>query len=104
MRESPTRHPTCRWPRLWPSRTPNCGVSCNAPTLLDDLGLIPALRWYIKNQLEGFRIAARLETYGFDGSQRKLPFQVETALFRIVQEALTNIAKYAKARTVSSIT
>lgn len=70
------------------------------PTLLDDLGLIPALRWYIKNQLEGFHIDARLEASGFHGSRRKLPFQVETALFRIVQEALTNVAKYAEARMV----
>ncbi len=64
------------------------------PSHLDDLGLIPALRWYL-GQFEKRRgIHTRLEVR--DGVER-LPSEVETVLFRIVQEALTNIAKHAQA-------
>lgn len=67
------------------------------PSLLDDLGLLPALRWYAETRLEenGIRVAWHVA-----GAERRLPSDVETALFRIAQEAITNIVKYAHAQHV----
>jgi PAS domain S-box-containing protein len=67
------------------------------PSMLDHLGLLPALRWYAETRLEsrGTRVSVS-ETSEVD----RLPAEVETALFRIVQEAVTNIARHAAARNV----
>lgn len=61
------------------------------PTLLDDLGLIPALR-SLADSLEddGCTVTRRLETSG-----KRLSPLVETALFRVAQEAASNIRKHA---------
>jgi PAS domain S-box-containing protein len=67
------------------------------PSLLDDLGLIPALRWYAQERLETQNVKINLEIHG---SQQRLSSQVETTLFRIGQEAITNISKYAQAHQV----
>lgn len=67
------------------------------PSVLDDLGLLSAIRWYAERHLEPLGIAVRCE---FSGLDRRLPAQVETALFRVVQEAIMNIAKHAEAETV----
>ncbi len=67
------------------------------PSALDDLGLLPALRWYIKEYQQKFSIQVEFQSTGF---RERLPAEMETALYRIVQEALTNIAKYAHAHTV----
>lgn len=67
------------------------------PTMLDDLGLIPTLRWYIQNFSNRLNVFSNFEAMGFDG---KLPSQIETAFYRIVQEALNNIAKHARANRV----
>lgn len=67
------------------------------PTILDDLGLVPALRWYVKHKLDPLGIQVEMDVTGFQG---RLPDEVETALFRIVQEALTNVQKHARARNV----
>ncbi|MBI4300727.1 MAG: GAF domain-containing protein, partial [Chloroflexi bacterium] len=67
------------------------------PTLLDDLGLIPAISWYAENYLAKANIKARVEAVNM---KERLPQEVETNLFRIVQEAITNIMKHAEARTV----
>jgi len=67
------------------------------PSMLDHLGLFVALRWYAETHLESAGIRLRLEERG---TLRRLPAQVETALFRVVQEALNNIAKHAGARNV----
>jgi signal transduction histidine kinase len=64
------------------------------PTLLDDLGLVPAVKWYAENYLEPVGITVDLETAG---AERRLPMRVETALFRIIQEAITNIVRHARA-------
>ena len=67
------------------------------PVMLDDYGIFEALQWY------GARLAERTGiTIEIDGPQdmRRLPPDVETALFRITQEALTNITKYARASTI----
>lgn len=74
------------------------------PSVLDDLGLLSAIRWYADRHLAPLGIAVRCEfsvpgTHA-EGVGGRLPPQVETALFRAVQEAITNIAKHAQAETV----
>lgn len=69
------------------------------PSILDDLGLIPAMRWYAMNKLEPLGIDSRFDV---QGSGERLPPDTETALFRIFQEALTNIIKHAEASLVVS--
>lgn len=68
------------------------------PTILDNLGLVPAVKWYLENFSEKFHIASSLKESG--GVQR-LPLPVEALLFRLVQEALLNCAKHAQATHVS---
>jgi signal transduction histidine kinase len=66
------------------------------PTILDDLGWIPAIRFLA----EGISKRAGLPIH-IDGSvSERLSSTVETTLYRIVQEALTNIVKHAKASNV----
>jgi two-component system sensor histidine kinase UhpB len=65
------------------------------PTALDDLGLVPALRWYARNHLDKIGVQVRLEA---KGCTERLSPQVETTIFRIAQEAINNIAKHAQAR------
>lgn len=62
------------------------------PPMLDDYGLLPALKWYGQHFSE--RTCIDVLVSG-EESQPRLPEQVEIVLFRIAQEALTNIAKYA---------
>ncbi len=68
------------------------------PTLLDDLGLVAAVKWHAENYLEAAGVKVHLETAG---SERRLPAQIETALFRIIQEATTNIVRHADAESTS---
>ena len=68
------------------------------PTVLDDLGLVPAIRWYAETRLESVKVNVVVEATGF---QRRLPLSIETTFFRIAQEALTNVAKYARAANVN---
>jgi two-component system sensor histidine kinase NreB len=62
------------------------------PSALDDLGLVPAIRSFIKRFEQTFGIESYLEV---EGKQRRYSSAVETALYRICQEAMTNAAKYA---------
>lgn len=64
------------------------------PSVLDDAGLVPALRWCAEAYLEPVGIRASLET---PGAELRLPEPVEVALFRVAQEAVGNIAKHARA-------
>ncbi|MFW5942620.1 MAG: sensor histidine kinase [Chloroflexota bacterium] len=66
---------------------------------LDDLGLEAALQRYVQDWRERNGIEADLVVVGI-GEQR-LPAPVETALYRIIQEGLTNVARHAQAQTVS---
>ncbi len=68
------------------------------PTMLDQLGLIAALRWYAESRLE--EAGARVEVTE-TGKVQRLPSALETALFRTVQEAISNIARHAGARHVA---
>ncbi len=68
------------------------------PSALDDLGLLPALRWYIKEYQQKFTIDVDLQATAF---RERLPTDVETALYRIIQESLTNVARHSQAHKVS---
>jgi len=65
------------------------------PTMLDDLGLLPAIRWYARTRLDAVGVQTRVEAAECDG---RLSPALETALFRIAQEGVNNIAKHASAR------
>jgi two-component system sensor histidine kinase UhpB len=67
------------------------------PSALDDLGLLPALRWYVKEYQQKCGIEAELAVSGL---KERLSPEIETALYRIIQESLTNTAKHAHARHV----
>lgn len=71
------------------------------PTALDDLGLRAALANYVQDWSTRVGIPARLHTSGL--MDDRLPADVETALYRIAQEALTNVAKHADASNVEVI-
>ncbi len=62
------------------------------PTMLDDLGLLPALLWLIRRCEIHMNLIADFQ---HDGLNRRFDPDVETAAYRIVQEALTNIVRYA---------
>lgn len=66
------------------------------PTMLDNLGLLPALEFLAERVAKraGFTVSVEAD------AERRLPPAVETALYRIVQEALTNAAKHACAESV----
>jgi PAS domain S-box-containing protein len=68
------------------------------PTALDDLGLSAALTNYVKRWSEHFGIHAQLHVRGMEPNC--LTSEIETVLYRILQEALTNVAKHAGARKV----
>ena len=68
------------------------------PLMLDDLGLIPTLRWYTESYAKRFGVPINFKITALD---KRLNFETETAIYRIVQEALTNIAKYAQAKEVN---
>lgn len=64
------------------------------PSILDDLGLIPAIRWYGRSRLEEAGIR-----FEFDAPEDfpQLPDWISTSLFRIAQEAINNIVKHSQA-------
>jgi len=65
------------------------------PEVLDDLGLVPAVHAYAKEHLENHGVQVDLVSSGWYG---RLPGEIEVPLFRIIQEAITNIARHARAR------
>ncbi len=62
------------------------------PAMLDDLGLVPALLWHFErfNSQTGVRVA-----FKHRGIQRRFAPEIETAVYRIVQEGLTNVTRHA---------
>jgi signal transduction histidine kinase len=71
------------------------------PAALDDLGLHTALSNYVDKWSERGGVMADFHSGGLD--KRRLPPQIETTVYRIVQEALTNVLKHARAARVSVI-
>ncbi len=69
------------------------------PTTLDDLGLVPALTQYVKTCPANLGITVEFQELGISG--QRLPREVETTLYRIIQEALTNVARHAKVNKAS---
>jgi two-component system sensor histidine kinase NreB len=61
------------------------------PSVLDDLGVVPAIRTYTDNFTNHYGIGVKLDIH----LRRRLGPQEETTIYRIIQEALTNIGKYA---------
>lgn len=67
------------------------------PSMLDDLGLESAVRWYTTRQAELARLEAEFVS---DPLDRRLDPVIETECFRIAQEALTNVVRHARATSV----
>lgn len=63
------------------------------PAMLDDLGLLPALLWHIGHYMKQTHVRVTFRHTGLEG--RRFTPEVETAAYRITQEALTNIARHA---------
>jgi signal transduction histidine kinase len=66
------------------------------PSMLDSLGLEPALRWYLDRQARLGRFEAALDC----ARAGRLPAETETVIFRLVQEAMTNVLRHARANSV----
>jgi len=67
------------------------------PAMLDDLGLLPTLRWHFRRYTAQTNVVVDLEQSGIE---RLFSPEVATAAYRIVQEALTNVARHSGAGTV----
>ena len=68
------------------------------PTVLDDIGLVPALQRLCDETASRHGLEVPLRTDGL-GDDTRLPTAVETVAYRVVQEALTNVARHASAQT-----
>ncbi|MBI4381898.1 MAG: PAS domain S-box protein [candidate division NC10 bacterium] len=62
------------------------------PAMLDDLGLVPALLWHFERYAAQTSVRVDFKQAGLEGRVRP---ELETAVYRIVQEALTNVARHA---------
>ncbi len=72
------------------------------PSLLDDFGLVVALRWYLDRQAKNYGIDVEFISQSLPDDTR-FAWELETACFRIVQEAITNVVRHAKATKVSVV-
>jgi PAS domain S-box-containing protein len=63
------------------------------PAMLDDLGLLPALLWHLERYTAQTNVRVTFKHAGL--TDRRYPPEVETAAYRVVQEALTNVARHA---------
>lgn len=70
------------------------------PALLDDFGLVVAVRWYLERQAKSTGITAEFISLSLDEDDR-FTAELETACYRIVQEGVTNIIRHAGARRIS---
>lgn len=67
------------------------------PSMLDDMGLLPTLKWHI----ERFTTQTGIQVdFRSDEFVARFPAEIETTAFRITQEALTNVARYAQVKNV----
>ena len=67
------------------------------PSMLDDLGLVPAIRWFARSSLD--EVGAEVKFDMLDETTRLSP-ELETTLFRIAQEAINNVVRHASAESV----
>lgn len=67
------------------------------PSMLDDFGLVPALRWLVQRHAKHLKTHIDLD---LPENPPRLPTEVETACFRIVQEAMTNALRHAQAQSI----
>ena len=70
------------------------------PSILDDYGIVSALRWYGDRFSRDTGIQVKVEAEPVDS---RLAMEIETTLFRIAQEALTNVAKHAGVREATVV-
>ena len=70
------------------------------PAILDDLGLVPAIRWYARTNLEKIGVNVVVKA---PGTPLTLSPAITTTLFRIVQEAVNNIVRHAGASSVTVV-
>jgi signal transduction histidine kinase len=68
------------------------------PSILDDLGLEPALRWYTDRQAALVELKVKFHA---DKLAQRLDPMIETECFRVAQEALTNVVRHAQAKVVT---
>jgi PAS domain S-box-containing protein len=68
------------------------------PAMLEDLGLIPTLRWYIDSFIRSDSLEVDFEAVGFD---ERVPEQIRLTMYRVAQEALTNVVRHAEAGRIS---
>jgi signal transduction histidine kinase len=68
------------------------------PTMLDNLGLVPTLQWYFQRYTNRTGVAV---TFKHNVVEQRFPTEKETAAFRIIQEALTNVARHAGRKEVT---
>jgi PAS domain S-box-containing protein len=68
------------------------------PSILDDLGLVPALEWLLSNLEKQHQINTNMS---ISGSQRRLAPEKELIIFRIAQEAISNVRRHSEASTVN---
>jgi signal transduction histidine kinase len=68
------------------------------PPQLDDLGLVAALQWYVQSFEQRYSIQT---SFVVEGERIRLSSEYETVLFRITQEALTNVVRHANASQVA---
>ncbi len=64
------------------------------PSVLDDMGLVSALRWFAQQYAERTKLQVEFQV---TGNKCRLPLRVETVLFRIAQEGLNNVGRHARA-------
>ena len=67
------------------------------PPMLDDLGLVAALRWYVNQQAQRMGVEVQLTA---EVPEQRFSLEVETVCFRVMQEALTNIMRHAQAQHI----
>jgi signal transduction histidine kinase len=73
-------------------------IAALRPGVLDQLGLVPALRWVCNQIMVPLGLAVTIEQNNLPD---RLPEEIETTLFRIAQEAMVNVARHSKASSVS---
>jgi two-component system sensor histidine kinase UhpB len=73
-------------------------ISDLRPSILDDLGLVPAIRWYASTYLGSSGVELNLIA---PDDNLQVPIELATTLFRVTQEAINNISRHAQARAAS---